>query len=82
MIGFLWISSLYIDSFFGIFAVSIYLTIIASLFIIQGITGNSPRLRTIGLYIGMFVLVKILFYDIRNGNNSAIERVVALMIAG
>ena len=81
-IGFLWVSSLYIDDFFGIFAVSIYLTIVASILIIQGITLDNPRIRTIGLYIGIFVLVKILFYDIWNGNSGTITRVVALMIAG
>ncbi len=81
-IGFLWISSLYIHDFFGIFAVSIYLTIVASILIIQGITLDNPRIRTIGLYIGIFVLVKILFYDIWNGNSGTITRVLALMIAG
>lgn len=82
MIGFLWISSLYIDKFYGIFAVSIYLTLIASFLIIRGIINDSPRLRTLGLYIGLFVLVKILFYDIWNGDGNTITRVIALMIAG
>ncbi len=80
-IGFLWISYLYIDDFFGIFAVSIYLTIVASILIIQGITLDNPRIRTIGLYIGIFVLVKILLYDIWNGSGNLIVRVLALMVA-
>ncbi len=46
-IGFLWISSLYVDDFAGIFAVSIYLTIVASILIIRGIVLDTPRIRTI-----------------------------------
>lgn len=80
-IGFLWISSLYVNDSFGVFAVSIYLTIIASTLIIHGITTDNPRIRTMGLYIGIFVLVKILFYDIWNGSGNLIVRVLALMVA-
>jgi len=58
--GFLIISSLYIDHFFGVFAVSLYLAIIATASIIRGILLDNPRLRTLGLYIGIFVLIKIL----------------------
>lgn len=81
-IGFLWISSLYIDDYAGVFAVSIYLTIVASTLIIRGIVSDSPSIRTIGLYVGIFVLVKILFYDIWTGDSGTITRVLALMIAG
>jgi Predicted membrane protein (DUF2339) len=82
LLSVLYISSCYIDFFFGIFAVSIYLTIIASLAIIRGVISDAPRLRTIGLYIGAFVLSKILFYDIWVGSDNLIIRVFALMISG
>ena len=39
-------------------------------------------LRTVGLYIGAFALVKILGYDLWKDALGAITRVVALMIAG
>ncbi len=76
------ISSLYIDHFFGVFAVSIYLTIIAAITIIRGISTDHAILRTVGLYIGAFALVKILGYDLWQDALGAITRVVALMIAG
>jgi hypothetical protein len=78
----LFISSFYIDYFFGIFVVSIYLTAIAALVIIRGISTDTSLFRTIGLYIGTLVLVKILFYDLWQDDLAAITRVVALMIAG
>jgi hypothetical protein len=82
LIASLIISSLYIDHFFGVFAVSIYLTIIAAITIIKGISNDHPLLRTVGLYIGAFALVKILGYDLWQDALGAITRVVALMIAG
>jgi Predicted membrane protein (DUF2339) len=82
LIASLIISSLYIDHFFGVFAVSIYLTIIAAITIIKGISTAHPLLRTVGLYIGAFALVKILGYDLWQDALGAINRVVALMIAG
>lgn len=39
-------------------------------------------MRTIGLYIGAFALIKILGYDLWQDTLGAIARVVALMIAG
>lgn len=81
-LGVLAISSLYIDHFFGTFMVSIALTITASTLIIRGIISDRPMLRTIGLSIGIGVLAKILGYDIWNGSDNLIIRVVALMIAG
>ncbi len=82
LIATLIISSLYIDYFFGVFAVSIYLTTIAAITIIRGISIDRPLLRTIGLYIGTFALIKILGYDLWQDDLGAITRVVALMIAG
>ena len=82
LIGTLIISSLYVSDFFGTFAVSIYLTCIATTLLILGIRQDTPRLRTIGLYIGLYVLAKIFFYDIWYGNQGMITRVVALMITG
>lgn len=82
LIGSLLISSCYVSYFFGTFAVSIYLTSVATVLIILGIKQDTSRLRTIGLYIGLCVLVKIFFYDIWYGNQGMITRVVALMITG
>ncbi len=76
------ISSMYVDEFFGTFAVSIYLAIIATTLIIRGITRDNPRLRTLGLYIGIFVLLKILGYDIWANWWDLIVRVIALMVTG
>ena len=82
LVYFIAILSLYIDHFFGTFAVSIFLTGVASLIIIPGIQQDNPRLRTIGLYIGIIVLMKIFFYDIWYGDQGMVTRVVALMVTG
>lgn len=82
LIGWLYISSSYINFFFATFTVSIYLTVIASILIIRGIVYKSMTLRTLWLYIGMVALSKILGYDIWQWNNGMITRVVALMVAG
>lgn len=81
-LGFLILSSLYIDRFFTTFAVSIYLAAIATFLIIRGITQDNPRLRTIGLYIGTFALIKIFFFDIWTQIDGSILKVVALMLSG
>jgi hypothetical protein len=75
------LSSFYVEYFAGTFALSLYLTLIASVLIILGINTTTPKYRTIGLYIGSFALFKILCYDIWANNYDAIFRVVALMIA-
>ncbi len=75
------LSSLYVKFYFQTFAVSIYLTIIASTVIIRGIVSSSTTLRTVGLYIGTFALLKILGYDIWEWSYGTILRVFALMIA-
>ncbi|MBX9809370.1 hypothetical protein K2X92_03215, partial [Candidatus Gracilibacteria bacterium] len=82
LIGMLIVSSMYVDHFLGTFAVSIYLTIVASILIIRGIILSLTDFRTIGLYIGTFALLKILGYDIWQGEYGTIIRVLALMIAG
>jgi hypothetical protein len=71
-----------VNRFFGTFAVSLYLTAIASILIIMGIRQMNPKFRTLGLYIGSFALIKILFYDIWEDRYDAVFRVIALMIAG
>lgn len=76
------VSSLYVDHFFGTFTVSLYLALIASILIILGIQRDIPRYRTIGLYIGICVLLKILLYDIWYTSGDLIVRVIALMITG
>lgn len=55
---------------------------IASMLIIRGIIRDMPMLRTIGLYIGIYILLKIFFHDIWLGNNGTITRVIALMVTG
>lgn len=76
------ISSLYVNYFFGTFAVSIYLTVIAGILIIRGVVYNNTRLRTIWLYIGIFILLKIFWSDIWQWDNGTVTRVFTLMITG
>jgi len=64
------------------FAVTIYNTLIATILIVYGIIRNIPSMRTAGLYIGIFVLAKILFYDIWATMDNLTIRVIALMVAG
>jgi hypothetical protein len=76
------ITSLYVNNItHNVFAVTIYLTIIATIFILMGIHRDRPYLRTVGLYIGTVVLLKILFYDLWIGMDNLIIRVLALMIS-
>lgn len=76
------ITSLYVNEITeSIFAVTIYLTILSSLFIFRGITRDTAYLRTVGLYIGSAVLIKILFYDLWFGFGDLTIRVLALMIS-
>jgi hypothetical protein len=76
------ITSLYVNNItHNVFAVTIYLTIIATTFILMGINRDRPYLRTVGLYIGTVVLLKILFYDLWIGMDNLIIRVLALMIS-
>ena len=77
------ITSLYVNRLTeNVFAVTIYLTLLSAGLIIWGIEKDRPYLRTAGLYIGLAVLMKILFYDLWFGLDGAIIRVVALMISG
>lgn len=82
-IMFLWITSLYVNNITNnVFAVTIYLTIVATIYLLLGINDNIAKYRTIWLYIGTAVLIKILFYDIWAWVDNLIIRVVALMISG
>lgn len=77
------ITSLYVDRITNnVFAVTIYLTLVATVFLYIGIHRDRSYLRTIGLYIGIIVLAKILFYDLWAGVDNLIVRVIALMVAG
>ncbi len=77
------ITSLYVnDITHNVFAVTIYLTLISAGLIFVGIEKDRSHLRTAGLYIGTFVLIKILFYDLWYGFDNLIIRVLALMISG
>jgi hypothetical protein len=77
------ITSLYVDRITNnVFAVTIYLTLVATVFLYIGIHRDRAYLRTIGLYIGTIVLAKILFYDLWAGVDNLIVRVIALMVAG
>ena len=77
------ITSLYVnDITYNVFAVTIYLTLISAGLIFVGIEKDRSHPRTAGLYIGTFVLIKILFYDLWYGFDNLIIRVLALMISG
>lgn len=82
-IGAVIITSLYVNAItHNVFAVTIYLTAIASLFITRWIYMDRSYYRTIGLYIGIFVLAKIFIYDLWVGFDNVTIRVLALMITG
>ncbi len=55
---------------------------VATIFLLYGINANRSPYRTIGLYIGVVILIKILFYDLWAGVDNLIIRVLALMISG
>lgn len=77
------ITSLYVNEItHNVFTVTIYLTVVSTLFLLFGIQKDRPYLRTIGLYIGTIVLSKILLYDLWVGVDNLIVRVVALMVSG
>lgn len=77
------ITSLYVNEITdNVFMVTIYLTFVSTCFILRWIQKDIPKLRTVGLYIGVFVLIKILFYDLWIGVDNLIVRVLALMISG
>lgn len=59
------ITSLYVNEITdNVFMVTIYLTLLATVFILRGINNEKPYFRTIGLYIGAIALIKILLYDL------------------
>ena len=77
------ITSLYVNDITQtVFAVTIYLTLLSAGLILRWIGQNKTYFRTAWLYIGVVVLMKILFYDLWFGLDNAIIRVVALMISG
>ncbi len=77
------ITSLYVNDITeNVFAVTLYLTLLSTLFILRGISLDRPYYRTAGLYIGAFALCKILFYDLWVWVDNLIIRVIALMVSG
>ena len=79
----LMIVSLFIYDIFEItFAVTIFWWIVASLFLLFGISKNKIKLRTLWLYLLSLVLWKIFIYDIWYWLDDAISRVFALIFIG
>lgn len=77
----LMIISLFILDIFEItFAVTIFWWIIASMFLLFGISKNKIKMRTLWLYLLALVLGKIFIYDIWYGLDDAISRVIALIV--
>ncbi len=64
------------------FLITIYWGILALIFLSYGIQKDYLKLRTLGLYIIVLTVGKILVYDIWSGLEGAILRVVALMVVG
>lgn len=79
----LFITSGYVRVFSeNVFAVTIYLAFVSSALIFWGISASSPKFRTAGLYVGAYMLAKILFYDLWAGVDDLSVRVLALMVTG
>ncbi len=77
----LMIISLFILDIFEItFAVTIFWWIVASIFLLFGISKNKIKMRTLWLYLLALVLGKIFIYDIWYGLDDAISRVIALIV--
>lgn len=79
----LFITSAYVRVFSeNVFAVTIYLAFVASGLLFWGISNDVAKFRTVGLYVGTYMLVKILFYDLWAGVDDLSVRVLALMVTG
>lgn len=79
----LFITSAYVRVFSeNVFAVTIYLAFVASGLLFWGISNDVAKFRTAGLYVGTYMLVKILFYDLWAGVDDLSVRVLALMVTG
>lgn len=79
----LFITSAYVRVFSeNVFAVTIYLAFVASGLLLWGISKDVAKFRTAGLYVGTYMLVKILFYDLWAGVDDLSVRVLALMVTG
>ena len=64
------------------FAITIFWAIVSGLILMTGINIDRKPLRTIGLYGLMLVVLKVVLYDIWVDIDSAVLRVVALMVVG
>lgn len=79
----LFVTSAYVRVFSeNVFAVTIYLALVASALLFAGISTNVAKYRTAGLYVGSYMLAKILFYDLWAGVDDLSVRVLALMVTG
>jgi len=78
------ITTKYIYLFFdnNPFSITIYWGLLAFVFLYYGIVKNFIKYRTIGLYILVLTILKILIFDIWSSLDDALLRVVALMIVG
>ncbi len=66
----------------NVFVITIYWGIISLILLSFGIQRDRIKYRTIGLYILVLTVAKILLYDIWSGLDDAIFRVFALMLVG
>lgn len=83
LVAALFITSDYVRVFSeNVFAVTIYLAFVAAGLLFAGISADVPKFRTAGLYVGSYMLVKILFYDLWAGVDDLSVRVLALMVTG
>ncbi len=78
------ISTQYVYYLFGEieFVITIYWGLVSLLFLSFGIQNNRIKPRTLGLYILVLAVLKILLLDIWSGLEDAIMRVIALMVVG
>jgi len=78
---------IYIYSYFvynlfnnNVFSITIFWWIISTILLVNGINKDLIKFRTIGLYLLIFTVWKIVFYDIWYNIDTAFIRVLALMI--
>lgn len=77
------IISIYILNIFETtFAVTIFWWLVSSIFLLKGIGIDKIKLRTIGLYILLWVLIKIFSYDLWFGLEDWVSRILALIWIG
>jgi len=76
-------STIYVYDFFqDTFVITMYWAILTTIILFYGISSDKVRFRTIGLYILVLTVGKILLIDIWYGLDEPILRVIALMAVG